>query len=307
MLCVLGCQTRSSPPALSPGAQPTSPVELDANDRGPQAAEPTHVQPTQPEPHEGRPTPRRRLADFVQQHDPLRLEFTTFHWTLGDGVPVETGPAPALQKRRPALPMTPSALRDSGDASVLLPVEIGEYVLTRAIDHGDHQVGLYEHPTKGVSLLLAADSHGVVLSYLDFEGYRFAPGTSIDDVPSQDQRLLWAEVREGVLFVAQAHAAPVRDKRKLNAYLGAFEAGTGKLLWRTEGLVVNAENFVFHGGYLLTGYGEAAPGKSAVHAVRATDGSVERRVRLRSRPRWFAVVGGRLRVQTDDAVFSLEL
>lgn len=143
---------------------------------------------------------------------------------------------------------------------------------------------------------------------LDFLGYSSSPG----DVPGEEelvfQRIRWAEISEGVLYVEHAHGTCSAGSSGLNGYVTALNPVTLEVLWRSGPLTANAENFVLLGEKLICGYGFVGEDDYLCVLDRRTGGIVQR-VPLPSAPEYLILEEGFLRVKCADTdlTFSVEI
>lgn len=93
---------------------------------------------------------------------------------------------------------------------------------------------------------------------LDFLTYSNAPETLPGDEDFVFQQIRWAVVQEGILYVSTAHRTYAESSGGLNAYITALDMNTLEVLWRSEPLVSNSENFLIAGDTIISGYGFTA-------------------------------------------------
>lgn len=252
-------------------------------------------------------------ADLAQRV-PTPLDPPPFEATVVDAVPVpDAEPAPRLVRvsqarnritdeaewfaRNGFAPLAFGAT----DAPAHTPTRYGSEALTFGIARPDHTILVF-----GGRLLAVLDHEGAWLAFFDF--HAFMRGSR--DVPADrmftEQSIVWAEARDGVLYVAHAHRSYAKSSGGRNAYISALDLATGRLRWRSAPLVANARNFVVHGAYLVSGYGFTAEPDWLYVLDRAT-GAVASRTRLRSGPDAILEKDGRLHVRTYDTdyVFSV--
>jgi hypothetical protein len=188
-----------------------------------------------------------------------------------------------------------------------LPAGFGTCALTLAIDRQDKLLLVYgASPDQGRYLAVIDRAHRTVDGFLDFDRYltppEFAP-TEADFVRGEIQ---WADVRDGVLYVATGHRTYARSSRGKNAFLSALGLKTGRLLWRSDPLVANANNFLLRDGYIISGYGFTAE-KDFLYVLERATGRTVARVPLKKSPSYLVEKNGKLFVRTYsyDYVFGL--
>lgn len=189
-----------------------------------------------------------------------------------------------------------------GLATVLLTPGEGEFHLSQVIRGDGRDIALYGSEPNGWGVIL--DPRLLVVleratmefsGVLDFLAYSHGP----EDVPEESlftfQQLLWAEIRDGVLYVSHAHRTYAESSGGLNGYITALDLETLGILWRSEPLVSNSENFVLLGDYIITGYGFTDEEDFLCVLDRITGETVER-IGVPSAPEYLHVQDGRLLV-----------
>jgi hypothetical protein len=139
------------------------------------------------------------------------------------------------------------------------------------------------------------------------DGARVAQGNITADVPTISHRLLWAQAKDGVLYVSHSAGGYAKDAKGQTAYLTALDAKSGELLWRSQPLVANASTFVVGDGYVITGYGFTAE-PDFMYVLDAQTGAVTQKLPVRSGPEVILFNRERVFVRCYDTnyVFSLK-
>lgn len=142
--------------------------------------------------------------------------------------------------------------------------------------------------------------------FLDFLTYSEGPDNLPQDIDFVFQQLRWAEVRDGILYVSNAHRTYAESSGGFNAYLTAIDLETLEILWRSEPLVANAENFLLVGDTIISGYGFTAE-DDYVHLLNRLTGQVVESIAVPSAPEYLCLEGDRLfvRCYDTDLVFSV--
>lgn len=134
---------------------------------------------------------------------------------------------------------------------------------------------------------------------LDFLTYAHGPADLEDDMDFTFQQLRWAEVDDGVLYVSNAHRTYAESSGGLNGFITAIDPGTLEILWRSEPLVSNSENFVVLDDGIVTGYGFTGEDDYLYILNRHTGNTVER-IPVPSAPEYLFAEGDRLYVRCYD-------
>lgn len=175
-----------------------------------------------------------------------------------------------------------------------LPSEIDGSKFLYAIHSGDRHLGIYGPDYAGGTIVA-----GPGFAF-DFSHYRMAPRNAQADLEYVEQRVLWAELKGNVLYVAHGHRTYAKSSHGMNAYLTAIDVRGGKALWHSAPLVANASNFTFlDDDHLVTGYGFTAE-PDFLYVLRAKDGAAVAKIPLKSGPSYLLRKDDRLFVRTYD-------
>ena len=134
---------------------------------------------------------------------------------------------------------------------------------------------------------------------LDFLTYAHGPADVEEDLPYTFQQIRWADVIDGVLYVSNAHRTYAESSGRLNGFITAIDPVSLEVLWRSEPLVSNSENFVVAGDAIISGYGFTDEDDFVYILNRHTGHTVER-IPVPTAPEYFRVEGGRLYVRCRD-------
>lgn len=256
---------------------------------------------------------------------PIAVAEPPWSYSVRSAVPIKQGPQPKLKqlsKKRNAVVDTDRWLLEHGFAlptwvlptphggPATLPAEVattyGSDKLLLAIDHAEHGVFVYGGGYPQGRYLAVTDRSFSVQSFLDFAQWEYAPATAAGAGSYVQQRVTWADVSDGVLFVAFGHNTYAKSSGGNNAYISALDLTSGDLLWRSDPLVSNGRNFVLREGWIIAGYGFTAE-DDFLHIIDTRDGSTARSVKVKSGPELLFVKDDQLYVRTYDTdyVFSL--
>jgi hypothetical protein len=104
--------------------------------------------------------------------------------------------------------------------------------------------------------LVAYPAHGAVRLYgFDFARYGPPPRVRPGNRGLVYEQPQWAEERNGVLYVENAHLTYASASYGQNAYITAIDVKTGRAIWRSRALVANAFDFLVTPHYVIAGYG----------------------------------------------------
>ncbi len=148
--------------------------------------------------------------------------------------------------------------------------------------------------------VVSVSKKGVIRHAFDFVRFWHSPGGGMP------QQVAWAQQAGGVLYIETTHLGYASTSKGRNAYLTAIDIATGRILWRTPGLVANAQTFVVTGNLIVTGYGFTAE-PDFLYLVDRRTGRVRDRLAVPSGPEQIVLKDGRLKVRTYDHELVVKL
>jgi len=190
--------------------------------------------------------------------------------------------------------------KTQGNPPAPIQPTVAQHGIRRLIRMPDARIGLYQthavlYPSSGGTFELDLRPH--------FEPILKAWA----DKFQTDPEVRWAWMDASVLYVSIFHMTYAKSSRGQNGFILAFEVPSGKLLWKSAPLVCNSQNFLVHGGAILTGYGFTAEPDFLYVLHRAT-GKTVTKLPLSSGPEFLMLKGDQLFVRTYnmDYVFRLQ-
>lgn len=140
----------------------------------------------------------------------------------------------------------------------------------------------------------------------DFLTYAHSPGDLDLDPAVLFQQIRWADVRDGVLYVSNAHRTYAESSGGQNAYITAIALDPLELLWRSQPLVANAEDFLVIGDAIVTGYGFTGE-DDFIYELDRTTGEVVHRMEVPSAPEYLYAKDDTLYVRCYDTDLVYEM
>ncbi|MCX4247996.1 hypothetical protein [Paraliomyxa miuraensis] len=256
-------------------------------------------------PAEGGPLPEGPLAASRPEPEARAVPIPPFAHTVRAEAPVpRQGPRPRLEQRsakRNAIIDTDAWFFAHGlslptwelpSAGGALPPQIPEnyrgHSIVEAIRGDGHSIAIYsDRFGVGSRQVVVFDDAGDSLGALDFSAW-----------PHQ-QEVHWAGLHEGVLFVCTYHMTYASSTGGLNAFITALELRSGELLWQSEPLVCNVQDFLLRDGWIITGYGFTAE-PDFLFVLDMKTGEVVEKQKIKSGPEVILEKGGELYVRTYD-------
>jgi hypothetical protein len=144
-----------------------------------------------------------------------------------------------------------------------LAIEVGgePYHLYQIIYGPESKIGSYGSPPNQVGvvlhprILLSVGYETADINWaIDLSSWALASGNLVSQsVVRQSAR--WAEEHNGVLYVSNWHRTYAESSQGLNGYITALDLTDMSILWRSDPLVCNSENFLIIGDTIVSGYG----------------------------------------------------
>ncbi|MEM6996263.1 MAG: hypothetical protein AAF721_37495 [Myxococcota bacterium] len=188
-----------------------------------------------------------------------------------------------------------------------VPLKYKRNDLLLGLDYPDSRVFVYGSGYGNERYVAVTDAKLNVLAFFDFELWAEAPATDPAERGFAQQGVHWAAVSDGVLFVSTGYNGYASYTAGKNAYVAAINLANAELLWRSEPLVSTAlSNFVLREGWIISGYGFTAE-DDFLFLLNAADGTVAKKITLKSGPRALVVKDDRLLVRTYNTNYEFSL
>lgn len=180
-------------------------------------------------------------------------------------------------------------------------------IFLKAIETGTDSFIVYGRDgSKGHFLVVANANMESVEAVLDFSNFAYAPRIVDADRDFVYQEILWVDRVDNVIYVAHAHHTYAKSTYGMNAYITAIDLPTKQVLWRTQPLVSNANNFVIKDDVIISGYGFTAEPHYLTQIDRLT-GKLLKKDDLRKSPEYILFKGNTLYVRTYDTDYRFSV
>ena len=145
-----------------------------------------------------------------------------------------------------------------------------------------------------------------LLYSLDFSNYKYSPKYIKADYEYIQQRVCWAAIKNGVLYVSNSHSTYAKSSSNMNAYVTAIDLSDMSVIWRTNALVSNSNNFVIVDNVILCGYGFTNE-KDYLYQINRNNGKILKKTSVKSAVSYIVKKGNSLYVRTynTDYIFKL--
>lgn len=208
-----------------------------------------------------------------------------------------------FKKNRLALPTltVPNPSRqEPGNIPASIPTRRGDDILIKAINQGDDLLCIYGHDfSLGRYLTSFNLSSGKVNFAFDFHNF-MPPPRHLPDENDVDERVMWAQVKDNVLYVSTGNGGYAKNTYGQDAYLNAIDLKDGRLLWRSQPLVSNSSDFLLYQDAIITGYGFSMQ-QHFLYVVNQSDGRIVQTIPIRKMADYIRNRGDVIYVRTYDA------
>jgi hypothetical protein len=140
----------------------------------------------------------------------------------------------------------------------------------------------------------------------DFSNYTYLTDELQADSQFVIQELRWAVLDGNTLYVSNAHRTYASASKGKNAYITAIDITTGKVIWRSNPKVANANNFILSGDVIISGYGFSEEA-DYIYLLNKHTGKTVKKIAVESAPEWFAKTGNTLYLQTFNSEHQFEI
>jgi outer membrane protein assembly factor BamB len=179
--------------------------------------------------------------------------------------------------------------------------------LVKLIRSGDSLLGIYGRDFSEGRYLIAFSATTMQPAWiLDFDKYMMPPAFVESDRNYITERVNWAWIEAGVLYVSNFHNTYAKSSRGLNGYLNAFDLASKRLLWRSKPLTINSSEFVIVKDAIVAGYGFTAE-THFLYVLDKRDGSVVQTIPVVKSPEHIIVKDGLVYVRTYDTDYVFKI
>lgn len=168
-------------------------------------------------------------------------------------------------------------------------------------EDGEYRYESFRNEADQPALLLTELTTGKTITF-DLQEYQYGTEYVEADYDYIDQNLLFAAVRDNILYLATGHYT-YAESCPQTAYITAVDLTDNSVLWKTEPLTCNARGFAFVDDYIICGYGFTAE-DDYLKIVRIDTGEVVREIPVKTAPDYIIWQDGILYVRTYDTNYT---
>lgn len=136
-----------------------------------------------------------------------------------------------------------------------------------------------------------------VVNTFDFSNYMYEPNTTNEEALSFPQQINWALVKDGILYVSNRHRTYASTTNYKNAFITAIDLKDMHVIWRSDALISNAENFLILDNVIICGYGFTAE-DDYLYELDLSNGKVINTIPLNSAPSYLIQKENQIFVRT---------
>lgn len=147
---------------------------------------------------------------------------------------------------------------------------------------------------------------GKIVSTLDFTNYYKPDEINVGDEAFVEESLHWAVAEDGILYVSTYHMT-YASSAPHNGYITALDMNDGyKVLWRSEPLVINSNNFLLTDDAIICGYGFTDE-PDYIYILDKGCGVKTQSYKVKTSPEWFVMKDNTLYVRCYDTDYEFEI
>jgi hypothetical protein len=155
--------------------------------------------------------------------------------------------------------------------------------------------------------LIAMDKESGKFRYgFDFINYTQSPEYDAKDRDFVFQSTEWAVEEGNTIYVSHNHLTYARSSRGKNAYITAIDTRTNRVLWRSQPLVSNANNFEVINDLIVCGYGFTAE-PDFLYLLDKKTGDVKQQLAVKSKADYIIHKNNKIYVRMYDTDLVVNL
>ena len=168
-------------------------------------------------------------------------------------------------------------------------------ILTNAYYDDSYIYCMYGTNYSDSYILRIYDSNtNAIVNTIDFSNYMYEPNTTNEEALSFPQQINWASIKDGILYVSNRHRTYASTTNNKNAYITAIDLNDMHVIWRSDALISNAENFLILDNVIICGYGFTDEDDN-LYELDRSNGKVIDSIPLKSAPSYL--------IQKDNQIF----
>ncbi len=183
----------------------------------------------------------------------------------------------------------------------------GDLIITSVFYDDDFIYCIYGADFSQGYILKIYDAVSLKIKYFfDFSNYCYSPEYVESDYDFIQQRITWAAIKDNILYISSGHNTYAQSSNGMNAYLTAIDLSDHSVLWRSNPLVSNAQNFQIVNDVILCGYGFTDEA-DYLYQIALSDGKVLDKIPLKSAASFIIQKGKELYVRTYNKNYIFEI
>lgn len=198
-----------------------------------------------------------------------------------------------------------------GDTAGNLPDEINEnwngLMITKAFYDDSYIYCTYGNDFGEGYILDIYDVNSLKIVYsLDFSNYYFECEYTKADYGSMYHKINWASIKDNILYIAHGYNTYAKETEYRNAYITAIDLSDMSIIWNTDALVCNSNNFLIIDDVIISGYGFTDE-PDYLYQININNGKIIDRISLKTAPSYLVKKDNILFVRTYDTNYEFEI
>ncbi len=142
--------------------------------------------------------------------------------------------------------------------------------------------------------------------FLDLTKFNNSPDLIGDYHDYRQQQINWAIIKDNILYFSMGRNIEAKGTYYKNAYITAINLSNKSIVWRSDPLISNADNFIIIDDVILCGYGYTGEADFLYQINRST-GEIIDKIKLKTAPTYIIDKDKKLYVRTynTDYIFDI--
>lgn len=202
----------------------------------------------------------------------------------------------------------PNSFRSiKGEVPKGTPMNYNGEMLVNAFFDGSYNYFVYGTDfSEGRYLLVSEAEMQSTLYLFDFQNHVYSPEYIEGDKQFINQRINWARIENGILYISHSHNTYAASSKGMNAYITAINLENNSIIWRSQPLVSNAQNFIIYKDVIVCGYGFTNE-KDYLYTLDKNTGKVNAKLLLKSGPSYIILKDNVFYVRTYNMDYTIKI
>lgn len=188
-----------------------------------------------------------------------------------------------------------------------VPDKLKGIYLNKVIFQKNGYIAIYGEEASSRQYLLFFDRKFNIKNALDFSNYYYTPDYLPEGSGFSSPGIDWAVEEKNILYISSSYDdLGANTKKGVNARITAIDLSNSKIIWQTDGLVSNANNFAIIKDIIVSGYGYTDI-PDYLYLMNKHTGKVIEKILLRTAPEYLILKNNLLYVRTYDTDYVFKI